>query len=59
MKYHDLADDTADKAWEAFMRAEEEYSRDPTNRDKLLSAREAFKAYDAVRVRIHFPNDRE
>ena len=59
MKYRDLADDTPEKAWDAFQRAEDEYKRDPKNREKFLKAREAFKAYDAVRVRIHFPDDEQ
>jgi len=59
MKYHDLADDTSEKAWDAFMRAEDEWKRDPKNREKFLKAREAFETYDAVRMRIHFPNDEQ
>jgi len=55
MEYRDLADDTPEKTWDVFLRAEEEYKRDPKNREKYLKAREAFKAYDAVRVRINFP----
>ena len=55
MEYRDLADDTPVKTWDVFLRAEEEYKRDPKNREKYLKAREAFKAYDAVRVRINFP----
>lgn len=59
MKYRDIADTTPEKAWEAFLRAEDEYKRDPKNREKFMKARAAFEAYDAVRVRTHFPDDNQ
>lgn len=58
MNYRDLADDTPERAWAAFVCAEQEYQNDPKNREKFLKAREAFKAYDAVRIKINFPEDK-
>lgn len=59
MKYRNLSDDASEKAWEDFLRAEEEYRRDPKNREKYMKARAAFNAYDTVRVQIYFPDDKQ
>lgn len=57
MNYVDLADDSADKAWDAYLKAEHEYQGDRRNHDKFLAAREAFKKYDGVRLRLYFPDE--
>ena len=43
MKYYNLADDSAKKAWELFVTLEEEWRKDPTNKGKFLASREAFQ----------------
>lgn len=55
MNYRDLADDTPEKAWTAFLLAEQEYQHDPKNQEKFVKARKAFEAYDSVRIKFNFP----
>jgi len=53
MRYYNLDNDRAERAWESFLVVEEEWKKDPTNKDKFLASREAFQEYDKVRMRFY------
>lgn len=57
MEFRDLADDTANEAWEKFRALENEWRKDPTNSEKHRASREAFQEYDRVRIKmVKLPN---
>lgn len=53
MQFHDLADDGANKAWARFLELEEEWRKNPSNKEKYQKSRRAFREYDDLRVKFY------
>jgi len=53
MEFHDLADDSANNAWKRFLELEEEWRKDPTNKEKYQEVRRAFREYDDLRIKLY------
>lgn len=53
MKYHNLDDTSANEAWKLFIELDEEWKKDPTNKEKFLASRRAFGDYDEVRIKFY------
>lgn len=52
MEYHNLGDDGAEKAWCIYQKAIEEYKKNPMNRDNYTKVKDAFEAYDELRLKL-------
>ena len=59
MGYYGLSDESTQRAWDLFVSSEEEWKKDPENKDKFLTSRKAFQEYDNVRMKFYELSDSE